>query len=195
MPAHLTSSYRRHRRGNQPTKGYRTMSTQTTGTAVTDTDEDRALKARHAAMWALGNYPVVATDLIGSLGPVLVEAAGITAGQRVHDVAAGSGNVAIPAARRGAQVTASDLTPELLAKGRKDAEAEGLDITWQVADAEALPCDDGRVRRRDLVRRHHVRPAPPGGGRRAAAAVSAPAAPSACSAGRRKGSSGRCSRR
>jgi ubiquinone/menaquinone biosynthesis C-methylase UbiE len=120
------------------------MSTQTSsGTAVTDTDEDRALKARHAAMWALGNYPVVASDVIASLGPVLVEAAGLTAGQRVHDVAAGSGNVAIPAARTGAQVTATDLTPELLDKGRADAEAEGLTITWRVADAEALPFDDG----------------------------------------------------
>jgi ubiquinone/menaquinone biosynthesis C-methylase UbiE len=116
---------------------------QTSGTAVTETDEDRALKARHAAMWALGNYPVVASDVIASLGPVLVEAAGITVGQRVHDVAAGSGNVAIPAARVGAQVTATDLTPELLEKGRQDAEAEGLTIKWRVADAEALPCDDG----------------------------------------------------
>ena len=119
------------------------MSTQTSGTPVTDTDEDRALEGRHSAMWALGNYPAVASEIIASLGPVLVEAAGITAGQRVHDVAAGSGNVAIPAARTGAQVTATDLTTELLERGRLDAEAEGLTITWRVADAEALPYDDG----------------------------------------------------
>ena len=119
------------------------MSVQESGTALTDTDEDRALKARHSAMWALGNYPAVASDVIASLGPILVEAAGITAGQRVHDVAAGSGNVAIPAARTGAEVVATDLTPELLEKGERDAEAEGLTITWRVADAEALPCDDG----------------------------------------------------
>ncbi|TPG19083.1 class I SAM-dependent methyltransferase [Pedococcus bigeumensis] len=118
------------------------MTTQTSGTAITDTDEDRALKSKHATMWALGNYPVVASDIIDSLGPILVEAAGITAGQRVHDVAAGSGNVAIPAARTGADVVATDLTPELLEKGRRDAEAEGLTLTWQVADAEALPFDD-----------------------------------------------------
>jgi ubiquinone/menaquinone biosynthesis C-methylase UbiE len=119
------------------------MTTQTSGTAITDTDEDRALKARHATMWALGNYPVVASDIIDSLGPIVVEAAGIIAGQRVHDVAAGSGNVAIPAARTGADVVATDLTPELLEKGRREAEAQGLTITWKVADAEALPCDDG----------------------------------------------------
>jgi ubiquinone/menaquinone biosynthesis C-methylase UbiE len=119
------------------------MTTQTSGTAVTDTDEDRALKAKHATMWALGNYPVVASDVIAALGPIVVEAAGITAGQRVHDVAAGSGNVAIPAARTGAEVVATDLTPELLEKGQHDAEAEGQTITWRVADAEALPFDDG----------------------------------------------------
>jgi ubiquinone/menaquinone biosynthesis C-methylase UbiE len=126
-----------------PQTAHAAQTTQTSGTAVTDTDEDRALKARHATMWALGNYPVVASDIIDSLGPIVVEAAGIIAGQRVHDVAAGSGNVAIPAARTGADVVATDLTPELLEKGRREAEAQGLTITWKVADAEALPCDDG----------------------------------------------------
>ena len=62
---------------------------------------DQALKAKHRAMWALGNYAAVATDIISALGPVLVEAAGISAGDRVLDVAAGTGNVAIPAARTG----------------------------------------------------------------------------------------------
>lgn len=118
------------------------MTTQTSGTAITDTDEDRALKSKHATMWALGNYAAVASDVIASLGPIVVEAAGITAGQRVHDVAAGSGNVAIPAARTGADVVATDLTPELLDKGRADAEAEGVTVEWRVADAEALPFDD-----------------------------------------------------
>ncbi len=112
-------------------------------TAVTNTAEDRALKARHAALWALGDYAAVAREVISPLGPVLVEAAGIAAGQRIHDVAAGSGNVAIPAARTGAEVVASDLTPELLARGRADAEREGLAITWQTVDAEAQPFADG----------------------------------------------------
>ena len=93
-------------------------------------------------MWALGDYPAVATEVIAALGPVVVEAAGITAGQRVLDVAAGSGNAAIPAARTGAQVVASDLTPELLEVGRAAADAEGLDLAWEQADAEALPYAD-----------------------------------------------------
>ena len=113
--------------------------TETTHPPVTETDEDRALKAKHRGMWALGDYPAVATEIIPALGPVLVEASGIGAGSRVLDVAAGSGNVAIPAARAGAQVIASDLTPELLDEGRRQADAEGITIEWQTADAEALP--------------------------------------------------------
>jgi 2-polyprenyl-3-methyl-5-hydroxy-6-metoxy-1,4-benzoquinol methylase len=116
--------------------------TQTEDQTRTPSD-DAALKAKHRAMWALGNYPAVASEVIASLGPVLVDAARIGPGQRVHDVAAGSGNVAIPAARTGAEVVATDLTPELLARGQEQAEAEGLTLEWVVADAEALPCDDG----------------------------------------------------
>ena len=72
----------------------------------TSTDEDRALKARHRTMWALGDYPAVVADLISSLGPALTDACGVTAGQRVLDVAAGTGNAAIPAALAGADVVA-----------------------------------------------------------------------------------------
>ncbi|KGN42435.1 class I SAM-dependent methyltransferase [Knoellia aerolata] len=114
----------------------------TTTPPITTTADDGALKARHRAMWALGDYPRVATELIPSLGPILVEAAGVTSAQRVHDVAAGSGNVAIPAARTGADVVATDLTPELLARGKQLAGEEGVSITWQAADAEALPFAD-----------------------------------------------------
>src|SRR4051794_41940124 len=69
----------------------------TTQTQTTDTDIDTALKAKHRAMWALGDYHAVATEIIPALGPVLVDAAGITAGERVLDVAAGGGHVAHPA--------------------------------------------------------------------------------------------------
>ena len=100
------------------------------------------LKARHRAMWALGDYPTVATEVIPSLGPVLVSAAGIKAGDRVLDVAAGSGNAALPAARLGARVVASDLTPELLDAGRRGTESLGLDLEWRQADAEAMPFED-----------------------------------------------------
>jgi ubiquinone/menaquinone biosynthesis C-methylase UbiE len=105
-------------------------------------DADRELKARHRALWASGDYPAVAADLIPELGPALVEATGVRAGQRVLDVAAGSGNAAVPAAERGAEVTASDLTPELFAAGRRIAAERGVELTWTEADAEALPFPD-----------------------------------------------------
>lgn len=108
----------------------------------TATEMDRELKARHRTMWGLGNYTAVATEVIASLGPTLVESAGIAPGQRVLDVAAGAGNVAIPAARLGAAVTASDLSPDLLARGKAMAEQAGLSLAWEEADAEALPYDD-----------------------------------------------------
>ncbi|NUT35492.1 MAG: class I SAM-dependent methyltransferase [Hamadaea sp.] len=101
------------------------------------------IKTRHRAMWASGDYAAVAAQVIPALGPVLTEACKIGPGQRVLDVAAGSGNAAIPAASAGADVVASDLTPELLEIGRKTAEAAGLTLDWQEADAEALPFDDG----------------------------------------------------
>jgi SAM-dependent methyltransferase len=110
------------------------------GTQV-DVQADQALKAKHRAMWALGDYPAVATEVIAALGPALVAAAGIKQGERVLDVAAGSGNAAVPAALAGAQVVASDLTPELLETGRR--QAGGLPIRWEAGDAEALPYADG----------------------------------------------------
>ncbi len=115
----------------------------TTTTTTTDATADRALKARHRAVWALGDYPAVAADVIPELGPVLVAASGVRAGDRVLDVAAGSGNAAVPAALSGARVTASDLTPELFAAGREFADRHGVAVEWQEADAEALPYDDG----------------------------------------------------
>lgn len=110
--------------------------------SVTATEEDRALKAKHAAMWASGSYPTVVDEVVHTLGGILVEAVDIRPGQRVLDVAAGTGTSAIPSARRGAEVVATDLTPELLAVGRAAAEAEGVELTWQTADAEALPFAD-----------------------------------------------------
>ena len=119
-----------------------TTTTSTSTAPTTGSEQDRALKAKHAAMWASGDYPAVADEVVGSLGGVLVEALDVQPGQRVLDVAAGTGTAAVPAARRGAVVTATDLTPELLDVGRAQAPAD-LPIRWRVADAEALPCDDG----------------------------------------------------
>jgi SAM-dependent methyltransferase len=115
----------------------------TTADTATDPGGDRALKARHRAMWALGDYPAVAIDVIPDLGPVLVDASGVQPGDRVLDVAAGTGNAAVPAALRGARVTASDLTPELFTAGREFAARHGVEIDWEEGDAEALPYDDG----------------------------------------------------
>ncbi|MDP9461961.1 MAG: class I SAM-dependent methyltransferase, partial [Actinomycetota bacterium] len=106
-------------------------------------DADRALKARHRSMWALGDYPSLATDLLPELGRTLVTACGVTSGDRVLDVAAGSGNVAIPAAQSGATVVASDLTPELFEAGRALAAERAVSLDWREADAEALPFADG----------------------------------------------------
>ena len=102
---------------------------------------DHRLESKHRALWALGDYTTVATELVSPLGPVLVEASGIGAGDRVLDVAAGAGNAAIPAALAGANVIASDLVPELLERGGALAEARGVDLQWLEANAEALPFD------------------------------------------------------
>lgn len=102
-------------------------------------DADDALKARHRSMWAMGDYPAVADDIIPDLGTRLVEACQITQGLRVLDVAAGAGNVAIPAALAGADVVACDLTPELMEAGRAKAANLGATLEWREADAEALP--------------------------------------------------------
>ncbi|WP_245989836.1 class I SAM-dependent methyltransferase [Agrococcus jenensis] len=104
--------------------------------------DDQALKAKHRTMWASGDYPTMVETFLLPLGPRLVAAAGIEAGARVLDVAAGTGNASLPAAAAGAEVTASDLTPELLEAGRRRAEEAGLQLEWVEADAEHLPFAD-----------------------------------------------------
>ena len=74
------------------------MNTTTTTLSITHTPEDQALKAKHAAMWATGSYPTVADEVVGSLGRILVETVDVQPGQRVLDVAAGTGSSALPAA-------------------------------------------------------------------------------------------------
>jgi SAM-dependent methyltransferase len=103
---------------------------------------DAELKARHRAMWASGDYPSMVETWLLALGPTLVEACGIAPGMRVLDVAAGTGNASLPAAQAGADVTASDLTPELLEAGQRRADAAGLALAWVEADAEDLPYED-----------------------------------------------------
>jgi SAM-dependent methyltransferase len=102
-----------------------------------------AIKQRQQTTWASGNYATVGTTL-QIVGETLAEAADICAGERVLDVAAGNGNVTLAAARRFADVTSTDYVGALLDKGRARAEAEGLAVTFEVADAEALPYADDR---------------------------------------------------
>ena len=116
------------------------MTTTTPTTPTTADPADAALKQRHRSMWASGHYDKVAREVIPELGQRLVSALAVAPGERVIDIAAGTGNAAVPAARAGARVVASDLTPELLDAGR--AEHPDADIDWQVADAEALPWPD-----------------------------------------------------
>ena len=110
--------------------------------STADQDADRALKAKHRALWASGDYPAVAEQLIPELGPELVRACGVKPGDRVLDVGAGSGNAAIAAAAVGAVVTASDLTPEMFDVGRRHAAERGVELEWVEADAEAMPFAD-----------------------------------------------------
>ncbi len=98
--------------------------------------------AKHRAMWASGDYPKLADELVSPLGPVLVEATGVGPGDRVLDVAAGTGNAAIPAARTGASVIASDLCPELLEHGSRLAAERGVELEWREANAHSLPFGD-----------------------------------------------------
>lgn len=101
-----------------------------------------AIKQRQQATWASGDFAVVGTTL-QIVGESLAEAVDVRAGERVIDVAAGNGNATLAAARRFALVTSTDYVPALLDKGRERARAEGLPVQFQVADAEALPFEDG----------------------------------------------------
>ncbi|MBN1237728.1 MAG: class I SAM-dependent methyltransferase [Gammaproteobacteria bacterium] len=106
-------------------------------------DADREYKAAVRRAWAKGDYAAFANELIWEVGPVVVAAAGVRPGLRVLDVAAGTGNAAIRAAQAGAEVVASDLTPEHFAAGRQLARRHGVTLEWVEADAEALPFEDG----------------------------------------------------
>lgn len=110
---------------------------------IIDTALDVQIKSAHRRMWASGDYPAVASEVIPELGAVLIRALGVQPNDTVLDVAAGSGNAAIPAARVGAHVTATDLAPELFDVGRRDAAAANVNVTWLEADAERLPFEDG----------------------------------------------------
>ena len=97
-----------------------------------------SVTTRQQAMWASGDFAVIGTTL-QIVGELLCEGVDLRAGERVLDVAAGNGNATLAAARRFASVTSTDYVPALLERGRRRAEADGVDVIFEVADAEALP--------------------------------------------------------
>ena len=101
----------------------------------------QAIKQRQQATWSSGDYAVVGTTL-QIVGESLAEAVDLRAGEVVLDVAAGNGNASLAAARRHARVVSTDYVPHLLEKGARRAAADGFDIEFRVADAEALPFAD-----------------------------------------------------
>ncbi|MFA7593987.1 MAG: class I SAM-dependent methyltransferase [Thiohalobacteraceae bacterium] len=118
----------------EPFADIRTVAAATTPAAI----DFVALKQRQQATWASGDFAIIGTTL-QIVGESLAEAADVRAGERVLDVAAGNGNATLAAARRFARVTSTDYVPHLLEKGAGRAQAEGLDVRFEVADAEALP--------------------------------------------------------
>jgi ubiquinone/menaquinone biosynthesis C-methylase UbiE len=112
-------------------------------TLDTPIHDDHKLAASHRAMWALGDYALMAEEVMAPLGPILVSAIDIGPDDLVLDVAAGSGNISLPAAKTGARVVSTDLTPELLRRSSRRAFAEGLTLHYREANAQALPFGNG----------------------------------------------------
>lgn len=106
-----------------------------------------ALKSRLEAIWTAGDYGVIASGLEKSAEAFLARIP-LAPGERVLDVACGAGQLAIPAARNGARVTGLDLAENWIAQARARAAAEGLEVRFDVGDAEDMPYGDGEF---DLV--------------------------------------------
>ncbi len=106
-------------------------------------DDLQHLKDQARFVWAQGNYPELARFLLPAAAD-LVDSSGIGPGTSVLDVGAGDGNVAITAAAKGARVIATDLTPELIERGKERTSEAGLDIEWREADVEDIPLESDR---------------------------------------------------
>jgi ubiquinone/menaquinone biosynthesis C-methylase UbiE len=132
------------------------------------------IKQRQALIWGMGDYAVLSEELRPA-AEALCDACAVSAGQEVLDVAAGDGNFALACASEGARVVASDISPGMVERGRARAQAEGCEIEWVEADAEALPFEDARfdcvgsvfgamiAPRPDVVARELFRVVRPGG--------------------------------
>jgi SAM-dependent methyltransferase len=115
---------------------------QTTVTDVIAAPDLAAIKQRQQATWASGDYHMIGTQIL-IVSELLIEALDVHSTERVLDVATGSGNAALAAARRGCSVVGLDYVPALLDRARRRAEAEGLEAEFVEGDAEALPFADG----------------------------------------------------
>jgi len=111
-------------------------------TNVATASELAAIKQRQQATWASGDYHMIGTQIL-IVSELLIEALDLRSTERLLDVATGSGNAALAAARRGCPVVGLDYVPALLERARRRAEAEGLEIEFVEGDAEALPFEDG----------------------------------------------------
>jgi ubiquinone/menaquinone biosynthesis C-methylase UbiE len=118
------------------------MTTPTVDAEATVTPDLAAIKMRQQATWSSGDYHMIGTQ-IQIVSELLIEALDVRSTESVLDVATGSGNAALAAARRGCEVIGVDYVPALLDRARRRAEAEGLAIEFVEGDAEALPFEDG----------------------------------------------------
>jgi SAM-dependent methyltransferase len=107
------------------------------------TPQSTELKQQEREMWATGDYGAVARAMIWDVGARIVDRVGVRPGDRVLDVACGTGNAGIRAAQAGGAVVGLDLTAELFEEGRRLARAAEVELDWIEGDAEALPFDDG----------------------------------------------------
>ena len=180
----------RSRSPRPPTRSY--LAITTFGREERDRVMDTVtVKQRQQAAWASGDYAAVGTRLLLT-AELLCEAADLRAGEQVLDVACGNGNASLAAARRFCQVVGVDYVPALLERARRRADAEGLDVTFQDGDAEALPFPDASF---DAVLSTRGAMFAPDQERTAAELlrVAGPAGGSAWSTGPRTATSGSCS--
>src|SRR4051794_2209337 len=133
-----------------PIRGWRAVQCQIPGT-ISSTGPQPILrpvdveefKQTQSAIWGFGDYAELGR-VLRPAADALCDACAVSAGQEVLDVAAGDGNFALAAAREGAAAVASDLSPEMVERGKRRTSLEGYEVEWHQADAEALPFDDGR---------------------------------------------------
>src|SRR5689334_9462073 len=131
-----------------PTRGFRPrlndVEPRTRGEGMTDIaiqPDLAAIKQRQQATWSSGDYHMIGTQIL-IVSELLIEALDVHSTERVLDVATGSGNAALAAARRGCEVVGVDYVPALLERARQRAEAEGVEAVFVDGDAEALPFED-----------------------------------------------------